>query len=251
MSFFKQTTPLQGFKLSTMNWYLAALQKYADFNGRARRKEYWFFTLFNVLFAIVAFVLDHVTGLVIAGIGYGPIYLFYTLAFFIPGLAVAVRRLHDVGKSGWMVLISLIPLVGAIWLLILMVTEGQPEENEYGPAPKPTEHYENTDDVITTERDHTADNILLIVVGWFLASKIIWFFIPFIIEKVGGDVQTYYTFVSLFTQIITAATITALGYVVKNKTKQTIVYIVGAVYFFLTIVFTVIQYLEMEGLVNF
>ncbi|MBL6447834.1 DUF805 domain-containing protein [Fulvivirga sp. 29W222] len=232
-----------------MNWYLVALQKYADFQGRARRKEYWFFTLFNLLFVAVAILLDHLTGLAFDGIGYGPIYLFYALALFVPGLAVAVRRLHDVGKNGWMVLISLIPIVGGIWLLILLLTEGHPQENEYGPAPKQLQ--ENTDNVALTEHNNTADNILLIVVGWFLASKIIWLGIPFLIKLTGSDIQTYYIFASLFTQIITAATITALGYVVKNKTKQIIVYIVGAIYFFFTIATTVMQYLEMERSISF
>lgn len=232
-----------------MNWYLAVLNKYADFNGRARRKEYWFFTLFNVLFAIIAVILDHVTGLAIEGFGYGPIYLFYTLALFVPGLAVAVRRLHDTGKSGWMILIGLIPLVGAIWLLILMVTEGQPRENEYGPNPK--EFHESTDEMEITERDRTADNILLIAVGWFLATKIIWVFIPLLIEFTGGDFQGYYMFASLFTQIITAATLTALGYVAKNKTKQTIIYVVGSICFIIVVLSMAAQYLELERLINF
>jgi uncharacterized membrane protein YhaH (DUF805 family) len=67
---------------------------------------------------------------------YGPIYILYGLALFIPGLAVAVRRLHDIGKSGWMILVALIPLIGGIWLLILLVKEGDSGSNEYGPDPK-------------------------------------------------------------------------------------------------------------------
>ncbi|MBW7843823.1 MAG: DUF805 domain-containing protein [Ignavibacterium sp.] len=119
-----------------MNWYLAVLKNYAGFSGRARRKEYWMFVLFNVIFAIVAMILDNVLGIAIEGVGYGPLYGLYLLAMIIPSLAVAVRRLHDVGKSGWMILISLIPIIGAIWLLVLMVTDGNPGENQYGPNPK-------------------------------------------------------------------------------------------------------------------
>ena len=119
-----------------MNWYLAVLKKYAEFNGRARRKEYWMFTLFNFIFLIVALILDNLLGTAITGVGYGLFYILYALAVLIPGLAVCVRRLHDVGKSGWMFFIVLIPIAGGIWMLILMVTDSIAGENEYGPNPK-------------------------------------------------------------------------------------------------------------------
>jgi uncharacterized membrane protein YhaH (DUF805 family) len=119
-----------------MNWYLKVLKQYADFSGRARRKEYWMFVLFNMIFAIVAMILDNVLGIAMEGIGYGPLYGLYALAMLIPGLAVTVRRLHDVGKSGWMILIALIPLIGSIWLLVLMVTDSNAGENQYGQNPK-------------------------------------------------------------------------------------------------------------------
>ena len=119
-----------------MNWYLKVLKQYADFSGRARRKEYWMFTLFNIIFIVVATVLDNVLGLTAGELPYGVFYFLYALAILIPGLAVTVRRLHDVGKSGWMLLVVLIPLVGAIWLLILEVTDSNPGENQYGQNPK-------------------------------------------------------------------------------------------------------------------
>ena len=119
-----------------MNWYLKVLKQYADFKGRARRKEYWMFALFNIIFLIVAITLDNILGTAIEGVGYGLFYFLYILAVLIPSLAVAVRRLHDVGKSGWMILIGLIPVIGAIWLLVLCVTDSQPGENQYGANPK-------------------------------------------------------------------------------------------------------------------
>jgi len=119
-----------------MNWYLKVLKQYADFVGRARRKEYWMFVLFNMIFAIIAMMLDNVLGIAMEGIYYGPLYGIYLLAIILPSLAVAVRRLHDIGKSGWMILITLIPLIGAIWLLVLLVTDSNPGDNEYGPNPK-------------------------------------------------------------------------------------------------------------------
>ena len=119
-----------------MNWYLKVLKDYALFTGRARRKEYWMFTLFNLIFYAIAIALDNLLGTAIEGIGYGLFYILYALGVLIPSIAVAVRRLHDVGKSGWMLLIGFIPLIGAIWLLVLFVTDSHPGENEYGPNPK-------------------------------------------------------------------------------------------------------------------
>ena len=87
-----------------MNWYLTVIKKYATFSGRARRKEYWMFFLFNIIFSIAAIVLDNVLGIAIGSVGYGPIYILYVLAVLLPSLAVSVRRLHDVGKK-WMVFV--------------------------------------------------------------------------------------------------------------------------------------------------
>ncbi|KUG08039.1 DUF805 domain-containing protein [Solirubrum puertoriconensis] len=119
-----------------MQYFLHALKNYATFSGRARRKEYWMFTLFNIIFAIAAMVLDNVLGLAFDGIGYGMIYGLYSLGMLIPGLAVAVRRMHDVNKSGWFLLIGFVPLIGAIWLLVLMCSEGTRGDNQYGTDPK-------------------------------------------------------------------------------------------------------------------
>ena len=119
-----------------MKWYLAVLKNYAGFSGRARRKEYWMFALFNMIFVFVALILDNILGLTAGELPYGLFYFLYALAVLIPTLAVAVRRLHDVGNSGWMFLIVIVPFIGAIWLLVLMVTDSNPGENEYGTNPK-------------------------------------------------------------------------------------------------------------------
>jgi len=119
-----------------MNWYLEVLKKYAVFSGRARRKEYWFFVLFNMIFAIIAMILDNLFGIAIEGMGYGPIYILYGLTVFLPGLGVLVRRLHDVGKSGWFFFISLIPIIGGIWVLIVLCRDSMAGENQYGANPK-------------------------------------------------------------------------------------------------------------------
>jgi len=121
-----------------MNWYLTVLKKYAVFSGRARRKEYWMFVLFNMIFAVVAALLDNLLGTAIENVGYGLFYFLYMLAVLIPSLAVVIRRLHDIGKSGWWIFITFIPLIGSIWLLVLLVTDSQPGVNQYGPNPKET-----------------------------------------------------------------------------------------------------------------
>jgi uncharacterized membrane protein YhaH (DUF805 family) len=123
-----------------INWYKKVVfENYANFNGRARRSEYWFFALMYFIIAIVAIMIDGALGTNFSPLPYGYVYVLVALAHFIPSLAVGVRRLHDVGKSGWFYFIVLIPIVGAIWLLVLFFTEGKKGENQYGPDPKAVE----------------------------------------------------------------------------------------------------------------
>ena len=127
-----------------MEWYLKVMRdNYANFKGRARRKEYWMFVLINSIISVFCILLDSMLGTVWS-IGYGPIYIGYGLAVFVPGLAVAIRRLHDIGKSGWYYLLFIIPIIGPIWLIILFVTEGEQGDNKYGPNPK-NDNFENRD----------------------------------------------------------------------------------------------------------
>jgi len=119
-----------------MNWFLEVLKKYAVFNGRARRKEYWFFYLFYLIIFMVLAFLDGLTGSLSGTAGIGILSGIFILAMIIPGLAVSVRRLHDTDRSGWWILISLIPLIGGIWFLVLMVLDGTSGQNQYGPDPK-------------------------------------------------------------------------------------------------------------------
>ncbi len=114
-----------------MEWFLKVIRQYADFSGRARRKEYWMYFLFYIIFYLVLFAIDMVLKI-------GILALIYALALLIPSIAVSVRRLHDIGKSGWFILIALIPAIGAIILLIFMVTDSNPGDNQYGPNPKQT-----------------------------------------------------------------------------------------------------------------
>lgn len=119
-----------------MNWFLVALKKYATFSGRAQRAEYWYYTLFYILIYIGLTIIDSVTGTFDAESGVGLLGSLMGLALLIPTLAVTVRRLHDTGRSGWWLLIGLIPLVGLIVMLVFTVQDSKPGDNEYGPNPK-------------------------------------------------------------------------------------------------------------------
>lgn len=128
-----------------MKWFLKVLKHYADFSGRASRQEFWMFVLFNFLFSLAY-------GIIVVGISYllfsiFPLFekggefmvklsLIYYCIMIIPSMAVLVRRLHDTGKSGWMILVSLIPFVGGIWLFVLSVLPGNPGSNKYGSVPE-------------------------------------------------------------------------------------------------------------------
>jgi uncharacterized membrane protein YhaH (DUF805 family) len=111
-----------------MEWYLKVMKEnYSNFSGRARRKEYWMFVLFNVIISTILSMIEPT------------VYLIYVLAILVPSIAVGVRRLHDVGKSGWFMFIALVPIIGGIWLLILACTDGDSGDNEYGSNPKTEE----------------------------------------------------------------------------------------------------------------
>jgi len=112
-----------------MNWYLEVLKKYAVFSGRARRKEYWYFVLFNIIIMIILIIIGR-------AIDSSILSTIYSLAVLIPSIAVDIRRLHDTNRTGWWLLIGLIPIIGWIVLLIFMVQDSQKGENQYGPNPK-------------------------------------------------------------------------------------------------------------------
>lgn len=113
-----------------MNWYLGCWKKYVEFSGRARRQEYWMFVLFNILASVAMTVVDGILGTS------GALGGLYSLAVLLPSLAVTFRRLHDTDRSGWWLLICLIPLVGAIVFLVFLCLDSKPGENRFGPNPK-------------------------------------------------------------------------------------------------------------------
>ncbi len=121
-----------------MHWYIEVLRKYAVFSGRARRMEYWMFFLVSAIISAILLVTDEFMGwkLEMDGDDLGFLSTLYHIAIIIPYLAVIIRRLHDTDRSGWWVLIALIPLVGAIVLLVFMILKGNEGDNRFGPDPK-------------------------------------------------------------------------------------------------------------------
>ena len=122
-----------------MNWYLQAIRKYTVFSGRSRRSEYWYFVLFNTLIIVALTVVDVATGMYSIEGDVGLLSGIYSLAVFIPSFAVTVRRLHDTDRSGWWVLLAVVPIVGVIVLIVFFATDGTPGANRFGENPKRAE----------------------------------------------------------------------------------------------------------------
>lgn len=117
-----------------MSWFLKVVRdNYANFSGRARRAEYWYYTLFYILIYVGLCILDVV---LVANNLPGFFASLFALGMFVPSIAVGARRLHDTGRTGWWQLISFVPIIGAIVLLVFLVQEGSFDRNEYGPSPK-------------------------------------------------------------------------------------------------------------------
>jgi len=120
-----------------MNLAIEAITKrYAQFSGRARRKEYWLTILLIIIISIIASVLDGALGLADPVYGLGPIYGIVALAILIPSIAVSVRRLHDIDRTGWWYLLAFVPFIGFVVLIIFFVMPGTSGENRFGPDPK-------------------------------------------------------------------------------------------------------------------
>lgn len=112
-----------------MEYFLGPIKKYVEFQGRAGRKEYWMFVLCYVIVSIIASIIDSIIGISLLS-------TVLALGLLLPSLALGARRLHDTGRSGWWQLIAIVPLIGAIILIIFFV-QASHEENEYGPKPEP------------------------------------------------------------------------------------------------------------------
>jgi uncharacterized membrane protein YhaH (DUF805 family) len=119
-----------------MSWYIEVLKKYAVFEGRAQRQEYWYFVLFNTIAYIVLVVVDTMLGTINLEVGMGYLSGVYVLATMLPTIGVGIRRLHDTSRSGWWLLLALIPLIGGIVLVIFLALDSTKGDNQYGENPK-------------------------------------------------------------------------------------------------------------------
>ncbi|MFZ2969623.1 MAG: DUF805 domain-containing protein [Minisyncoccia bacterium] len=164
---------------SSFDYYNQVLCKYSDFNGRSTRAEYWYFMLYNIIIAIlIAFF-----GAII-GDEEGVLYILYLFIMLIPHWAVSVRRLHDIGKSGWIFLVGFIPLIGFLWLLILFTTDSESGVNKYGPNPKNNNDYSASEEKprMLSKKKISAEGytffigVGLIIVGMILQNGVISFF---------------------------------------------------------------------------
>ena len=210
-----------------MKWFIKALRHFADFSGRARRKEYWMFVLFNNIFALVWIVLLTILFALIKDyqsnyeiiIASNVAILIYSLIMMLPSASVVVRRLHDLGKSGWMILIGLIPFVGGVWLFVLMLMEGQKGENEYGPDSK------TSPDVFDEQAKLRGSGISMITVSSILILVSIAQIIVFITNYVSFD---FYYYLELIIKILILITGVFLIqekslYAMPEKGKKTII----------------------------
>lgn len=128
-------TPFAAARMEAMEWYLKVFRDYRDFSGRSRRKEFWLFVLFNIIVGVVLTILDYMAGLT-DGLGdIGPLGGIYNLVALIPYIAVLVRRLHDIGWSGWWAVGMAVPLLN-LFVLVLTVLRGQDGPNRFGPDPR-------------------------------------------------------------------------------------------------------------------
>ncbi|TMX44016.1 DUF805 domain-containing protein [Vibrio rotiferianus] len=118
------------------DWYYKVILNYTNFNGRARRQEYWYFTLVNVLVNLVMGIIDRVIGSVMQMDNFGFFGVIYALFIIIPSIAVTVRRLHDSGRTGWWALIAFVPVIGILVLLYFLIQDSEEGSNQYGVSPK-------------------------------------------------------------------------------------------------------------------
>jgi uncharacterized membrane protein YhaH (DUF805 family) len=119
-----------------MQWFLLAVRQYAVFQGRSRRREYWYFGLFGTLFYLPLLICDLSLHTMFEGTGFGILSGIYTLALLVPSIAVGARRMHDINQSGWLQILNFIPVIGAFAMLYFTLKDGDVGSNQFGPDPK-------------------------------------------------------------------------------------------------------------------
>jgi len=204
-----------------MKWYFKALENYTNFSGRAHRTEYWSFTLINLLFGFLALVIDNLLGLAFIEGLYGPVYGVYSLGMLIPSLALATRRLHDVNKSGWLLLLAFLPLVGPLILLVFLLSKGNEGENQYGLNTK-------VDGIKGDEAAESQDQIIISIVAWMIAIRLFYMVMNnFLIDYYQ---ETWFKMFNAFTTLVWACIPLLLSFMVKGETSRQIVRALAILY---------------------
>ncbi|WP_196893033.1 DUF805 domain-containing protein [Aureivirga marina] len=219
-----------------MNWYVKALKQYTDFESRASREAYWTFILMNSTISIILLILDFAIGSIVPMMGLGILSGLYSLAVFVPSLAIAVRRLHDVGKSGWFVLLVFLPIIGGIWLVILLLMKSKEEVNEYGENPKVALFQNSSFAEIEKEEIKERDILLITLIIIIFLQGIIW---PIAISQQWYD-HIFYTSWGGISSIVTALIFVLLIKQIKNLKLRNL----GLVF---AILIYLMRYIELIG----
>jgi hypothetical protein len=179
------------------------------------------FSLFNLIFLSVAIMLDNLIGWTAPNIGFGPLYGIYILVVAIPSIAVSVRRLHDTGSSGWLVLVGLVPVVGQVWFLVKMLQDGTQGENRFGRDPKES----TTGDLVSTEY---TDSALVFTILWIILANIFYRVLPAISPEYYSE--TWFLKTSIVLNFIWSLLPILIAIAIRNKTMQIILFGLGALY---------------------
>lgn len=201
-----------------MKSYFLALRKFTDFDTRTNRTDYWMFTLFNTFFIFLALILDNLLNIQFANF-IGPIRILYGVFIFLPSLAITVRRLHDTNRTGWNILLGIVPGIGTVYLFYLLAAKGDEEENDYLPD-------DQKESISLHESDQYRDAFLVLVLSYFLINSAY----IFIANKYFNNFfQTYwYKVVGSIENLIWAFIPIGLALLIKSETKRIAMLIVTA-----------------------
>lgn len=202
-------------------WFAHTFKQYASYRGRAGRFEYWNFQMWALLLLYVGAMIDLFSGLHFGELGAGVAYSLIALGFFLPRLMLAIRRMQDQNKSGWFVLVSLIPIAGPIWFLVLTLLPGTRGSNDHGPSPE-------SEVALEGKRLGYVDNVVMWAVIWVAVSGVIWGAI-----RLTGNFDYYesptFELANILSAYASGLMVVALGAVMPDKTKRTALIVIGAV----------------------
>ncbi|WP_196888620.1 DUF805 domain-containing protein [Aureivirga sp. CE67] len=204
-----------------MNYYLKAFQQYTDFDSRVSRKEFWIFAIISASVSYILMGIDIIFSFYSQDVGLGVLSGIYSILVFIPSLAITIRRLHDIGKSGWFILLVFIPLIGAIGLFILLLLKSESGRNQYGENPIKLKKNKSEDEIsneIIQQKKHKTSIIIALIIA-FTIQQLFWVTVSFIvfpddiddiIFKIFDSFNIIFNFIITVLFILLATTITNL-----------------------------------------